>query len=76
MWWVYTPHDGRRDIQSAAQREIMEAGGGGVTNMTEAERAAAARELWNEEKGTAATVIVLGWLSKVRVRRSSAHLSP
>lgn len=65
VWWVYTPHDGRRDIQSAAQREIMEAGGGGVTNMTEAERAAAAGELWNEEKGTAAAVIILGWLSKI-----------
>ncbi|GJE91234.1 hypothetical protein PsYK624_073830 [Phanerochaete sordida] len=65
VWWVYTPHDGRRDIQSAAQREIMEAGGGGVTNMTEAERAAAAGVLWDQEKGTAATVIILGWLSKI-----------
>lgn len=75
VWWVYTPHDGRRDIQSAAQREIMEAGGGGVANMTEVERATAARELWNEEKGTAATVIVLGWLSKVRAHLSISHLT-
>ncbi|EKM50494.1 uncharacterized protein PHACADRAFT_263813 [Phanerochaete carnosa HHB-10118-sp] len=64
VWWIYTPHDGRRDISSAAQREIMEAGGGGATNMTDAERAAAAGVLWNEEKGLAATVIILGWLSK------------
>lgn len=44
----------------------MEAGGG-VRNMTDAERTQAATALWNEEKGTAAAVIILGWLSKVRV---------
>ena len=43
----------------------MEAGGG-VRNMTAAERAQAATALWNSEKGTAMAVIILGWLSKVR----------
>jgi inositol phosphorylceramide synthase regulatory subunit len=65
VWWVYTPHDGRQEIASEAQKQIMEAGGGGHTNMTAAERAQAATELWNSEKGTAAAVITLGWLSKV-----------
>ena len=65
VWWVYTPHDGRQEIASEAQKQIMEAGGG-VRNMTEIERTQAAVALWNEEKGTAAAVITLGWLSKVR----------
>lgn len=64
VWWVYTPHDGRREIASEAQKQIMEAGGG-VRNMTQTERVQAATALWNEEKGTAAAVISLGWLSKV-----------
>ena len=64
VWWIYTPHDGRQDITSTAQKEIMEAGGG-VRNMTEAERTAAATALWDQEKGTAAAVITLGWISKV-----------
>lgn len=64
VWWAYTPHDGKQEIASEAQKQIMEAGGG-VRNMTEAERTEAAMALWNEEKGTAAAVIILGWLSKV-----------
>ncbi|KIP03012.1 hypothetical protein PHLGIDRAFT_130409 [Phlebiopsis gigantea 11061_1 CR5-6] len=64
VWWVYTPHDGRREITSEAQKQIMEAGGG-VRNMTETERTQAATALWNQEKGTATAVIILGWLSKI-----------
>ncbi|KZT70732.1 DUF1753-domain-containing protein [Daedalea quercina L-15889] len=47
VWWIYTPHDGRRSH-----------------NMTQAEREQAATSLWNEEKGLATAVIVLGWLAK------------
>ena len=36
--------------------------------MTEAQRVAAAEDIWGREKGIAATIIVLGWLSKVRSR--------
>ncbi|KAF7794272.1 hypothetical protein EIP86_005405 [Pleurotus ostreatoroseus] len=64
VWWVYTPHDGRQEIASAAQKEIMEAGGGG-RNMTSDARSEAAMALWKREKGMATTVIVLGWLAKI-----------
>ena len=43
----------------------MEAGGGGNSSMTAAERTAAATAIWNEEKGTSMAVIVVGWLIKV-----------
>lgn len=66
MWWVYTPHDGRRQANSAAQEEMMKAGAGLVNhNMTQEQREQAAMEIWDEEKGLATAVIVLGWLVKV-----------
>ncbi|KAL4250883.1 hypothetical protein ABKN59_008710 [Abortiporus biennis] len=68
VWWVYTPHDGRRTTNSAVQEEIAREGiiiNGGTHNMTEEERAYAAMEIWNEEKGTATTIIILGWLAKI-----------
>ncbi|KAI0083942.1 Inositolphosphorylceramide synthase subunit Kei1-domain-containing protein [Irpex rosettiformis] len=65
LWWIYTPHDGRQEITSPAQREIMEAGGGGNSSMTPIERIAAATTIWNEEKGTSMTVIVVGWFIKI-----------
>ncbi len=64
VWWVYTPHDGRQEIASPAQKEIMEMGGG-ATNMTAEERTEAATALWKSEKGMATTFIVVGWLAKV-----------
>ena len=67
VWWVYTPHDGRRQANSAAQEEMMknvhQVGSG---NMTDEERVRAATMIWNKEKGTAAIVITLSWLAKVR----------
>ncbi|KAG6333568.1 hypothetical protein ID866_5517 [Astraeus odoratus] len=64
VWWVYTPHDGRRQANSPAQEAIRE--GAGVNHsMTDAQLAAAANILWNEEKGTAAMVIVLSWCAKI-----------
>ncbi|KAI0343008.1 DUF1753-domain-containing protein [Trametopsis cervina] len=65
VWWIYTPHDGRQEITSPAQKEIMEAGGGGNTNMSQTERAAAASAIWNQEKSTSLGVIIVGWLIKV-----------
>ncbi|KAL6307229.1 Inositolphosphorylceramide synthase subunit Kei1-domain-containing protein, partial [Sparassis latifolia] len=66
LWWVYTPHDGRRQANSDAQREMMNSGApvGGSRNMTELERVDAAMAIWDEEKGRATAVIVLGWLAK------------
>ncbi|PCH44422.1 DUF1753-domain-containing protein [Wolfiporia cocos MD-104 SS10] len=65
VWWVYTPHDGRRQANSAAQEEMMNAGTQlGGHNMTAEERERAAMTIWSEEKGLATAVIVLGWLVK------------
>jgi hypothetical protein len=65
VWWVYTPHDGRRTANSAAQEEMAKGGIGGSHNMTEGERVEAAHKMWNHEKGTAAGIIILSWLIKV-----------
>lgn len=64
-WWVYTPHDGRRVANSAAQEAIRHGAGVNQT-MTETELAVAANILWDEERGVAAMVIILSWLAKVR----------
>jgi len=65
-WWVYTPHDGRRQANSAAQEEMMNSGTGlGSHNMTEEERVQAAMTIWDQEKGMATAVIVLGWVVKI-----------
>ncbi|KAI6001251.1 Inositolphosphorylceramide synthase subunit Kei1-domain-containing protein [Pisolithus albus] len=64
VWWVYTPHDGRRQANSPAQEAIRESAN--VSHpMTDAQLAAAANILWHEEKGTAVAVIVLSWLAKI-----------
>ncbi|EPT00936.1 hypothetical protein FOMPIDRAFT_1121571 [Fomitopsis schrenkii] len=65
VWWVYTPHDGRRMSNSASQEEIAKSGPAiGSHNMTQVEREQAAMMLWKDEKGLATAVIVLGWLAK------------
>ena len=65
-WWIYTPHDGRQEVASQAQKEIMEAAGGDAArNMSTEERAQAAMALWNHEKGMATAFIVIGWVIKV-----------
>ncbi|KAH7924309.1 DUF1753-domain-containing protein [Leucogyrophana mollusca] len=64
VWWLYIPHDGQRQSNSAAQDAIRQ--GAGVNHtMTDAQRAAAADMIWQEEKGTAAMVIAVSWLSKI-----------
>lgn len=68
-WWVFTPHDGRRVINSAAQVELATGGaavGHHPTVISEAQRTVAALQLWNQERAYAATIIILGWLIKVR----------
>lgn len=65
VWWVYTPHDGQRVANSAAQ-EAIRLGAGVNHTMTEAQLVVAANILWDEEKGVAAMVIILSWFAKVR----------
>jgi len=65
VWWVYTPHDGRRTANSAAQQAMINGANVTTSHMTPEEREAAAMTIWNHEKGTAATIIVISWLFKV-----------
>ena len=74
VWWVYTPHDGRRVANSAAQ-EAIRLGAGVNHTMTEAQVASAANILWHEEKGVAAAVIALSWLAKVRRTKTSGSVA-
>lgn len=66
VWWIYTPHDGQRSVNSKAQEEILKGAEGSNKNMTDSERIEAANMLWNKEKGTAGAVIIISWLAKVR----------
>jgi Inositolphosphorylceramide synthase subunit Kei1 len=65
QWWMYTPHDGRRNANSPAQQALIDGYIGQHQTMTEAERAAVAERVWRSEKGQALTIIILGWLIKV-----------
>jgi len=62
-WWVVNPHDGRRQANSAAQEDMMR--NANITHLTDEERAAAAMTIWNQEKGFALTLLILGWVVKV-----------
>lgn len=66
VWWLYNPHDGRRVSNSAAQDKIIDNYLGETEQVSEEERARLALQLWRKEKGVAITIIVLGWLIKVR----------
>ncbi|KAJ3571917.1 hypothetical protein NP233_g3447 [Leucocoprinus birnbaumii] len=63
-WWIWTPHDGRRQANSAAQEAIKKTANI-TSHLTEEEREAAAMAIWNHEKGTAAFVIAISWLFKL-----------
>lgn len=64
VWWIWTPHDGRRQANSPAQEAMMKTAN--VTHhLTPAQRQAAAMAIWNHEKGTAAIVVLISWLFKV-----------
>ncbi|KAI5894687.1 DUF1753-domain-containing protein [Schizophyllum commune H4-8] len=64
VWWVKTPHDGRRQAHSAAQEAMMHAAPPHEP-MTDAQRVAAAMAIWEQEKGFAAAIIAVSWLSKL-----------
>ena len=66
-WWLYTPHDGRRNANSPAQQALIDGYIGEHQSMSEAERIAAAERVWHSEKAQALTIIILGWLIKVRL---------
>ncbi|KAH8986119.1 Inositolphosphorylceramide synthase subunit Kei1-domain-containing protein [Lactarius akahatsu] len=63
-WWLYTPHDGRRNANSPAQQAIIEGYIGEHQDMSPEERTAAAERVWRAEKSQALTIIILGWLIK------------
>ena len=69
-WWLYTPHDGRRNANSPAQQALIDGYIGEHQTMSEAERTAAAERVWHAEKAQALTIIILGWLIKVRLLKS------
>ncbi|KAG8876466.1 hypothetical protein FRB97_004156 [Tulasnella sp. 331] len=63
-WWVYNLHDGQRPPLSQVQQDIIDVGPGKPPVMTPDELRGAVQEAWNQEKGTAAGSILLGWLVK------------
>ena len=65
-WWLYTPHDGRRNANSPAQQALIDGYIGEHQTMSEAERTAAAERVWRAEKAQAIIIIILGWVIKVR----------
>ena len=66
VWWLYSPHDGRRVSTSAAQDKIIANYLGETERVSEEERTRLALQLWRREKGVAIAIIILGWLIKVR----------
>jgi len=65
VWWLWTPHDGRRQANSAAQAAMMEHGKQTAQHLTQEERRLAAMSIWNHEKGLAAAVIIITWMFKI-----------
>lgn len=66
MWYVHTPHDGRRVANSEAQKAMMGHIDETMGGMTDQERAEAAQGVWKSERGFAAAVLIFGWFTKVR----------
>lgn len=66
-WWVYDLHDGQRPALSKVQQDIIDVGPGKPPVLTPEELKVAAQQVWNQEKGSAAMIIIVGWLIKVRV---------
>ena len=73
-WWLYTPHDGRRNANSPAQQALIDGYIGEHQTMSEVERIAAAERVWRAEKAQALTIIIIGWLVKVRLLKSPLFL--
>ena len=68
QWYVYNPHDGHREAHSSAQKAIIDGHKNrlGESSESDEERARKALMVWNDERGFATAVLVLGWLIKVR----------
>ncbi|KZV92367.1 DUF1753-domain-containing protein, partial [Exidia glandulosa HHB12029] len=64
LWWVYTPHDGKRQANSKAQQDLAKLANVSMP-LTDEEREIAAMQIWNKEKGFAMTLIIVGWLAKI-----------
>ncbi|KAF9054438.1 Inositolphosphorylceramide synthase subunit Kei1-domain-containing protein [Panaeolus papilionaceus] len=65
VWWLWTPHDGRRQANSEAQKAMIELANTAAQNLTDVQRKEAAMAIWNQEKGLAAMVIILSWICKI-----------
>ncbi|KAF7310345.1 hypothetical protein HMN09_00576300 [Mycena chlorophos] len=65
LWWWHTPHDGARQANSVAQEELIAVADLPGPPLTDAQRIEAAQAIWAREQGTAATVILVSWLSKI-----------
>lgn len=65
-WYSFTPHDGRRVANSAAQREVMESGQALLGKVVDENvMRLAAEGIWKEERGFSAAVLIIGWFIKV-----------
>lgn len=73
IYWYITAHDGKRELNSQAQKDIVElaASRGETAPLSEQDganaelTAANARDIWNHEKGYALGVILIGFMMKV-----------
>lgn len=64
IWYLYTPHDGRRIANSDAQKAMMGTNTG--TGLDDAGRVEAAMGVWKSERGFSGAVLLIGWTLKVR----------
>ncbi|KAJ7576908.1 Inositolphosphorylceramide synthase subunit Kei1-domain-containing protein [Mycena floridula] len=65
VWWFQTPHDGQRQVNSDAQRDIIRVAPKDIHQYTPDERRIAAMTIWDHEKGMAFAIILISWLSKI-----------
>lgn len=66
IWYLYTPHDGRRIANSDAQKAMM--GNNTGTGLDDAGRVEAAMGVWKSERGFSGAVLLIGWMLKVSKR--------
>jgi len=66
IWYLYTPHDGRRIANSDAQKAMM--GNNTGTGLDDAGRVEAAMGVWKSERGFSGAVLLIGWMLKASKR--------
>lgn len=64
IWWVYHPHDGKREVHSDAQREILEKSAH-PSNLDPEQQRLAAQTIWTSERGFSLVVLCGSWLIKI-----------